>query len=145
MEASESTPLLESSEESASLEETQPVGNKTIRHVAAPVPLSVLLILITELCERSTFYGLAGPLQNYIQNKPGDTLHRGALGTSSYYTSPDVPSCLRFCTLSSNFHGLQDLARQMRRALTFLLTFSVILRQFRAPFLPTSISAGTKP
>lgn len=49
----------------------------TLRRVAGPIPFSIFLILGMECCERATYFGLVGPLQNYIQNKRGDALHKG--------------------------------------------------------------------
>lgn len=48
-----------------------------LRRVAGPIPFSIFLILIMECCEPAAYYGLSGPLQNYIQNRRGDTMHQG--------------------------------------------------------------------
>ncbi|KAJ1962383.1 peptide transporter ptr2 [Dipsacomyces acuminosporus] len=40
----------------------------TLRHVADGLPLSAIFVVLIEFCERFTYYGVAGPFQNYIQN-----------------------------------------------------------------------------
>jgi hypothetical protein len=68
--ANEVTPLFP---DSASFEEETVIW----RRAAGPIPFSIFLILIMECCERAAYYGLSGPLQNYIQNGRGDAMHRG--------------------------------------------------------------------
>ncbi|CAO3595156.1 unnamed protein product [Absidia cylindrospora] len=56
---------------------------KTLHEVADSVPLSAYLVILIELCERFTYYGLSGPFQNYIQNDPTYTFpadRPGAMG-----------------------------------------------------------------
>lgn len=43
---------------------------KNLREVADKVPTSAFLIILIEFCERFTYYGLTGPLQNFIQQPP---------------------------------------------------------------------------
>ncbi|KAI9496064.1 POT family-domain-containing protein [Zychaea mexicana] len=40
---------------------------KNLREVGDHVPFSAFLVILIELCERFTYYGLTGPFQNYIQ------------------------------------------------------------------------------
>lgn len=54
----------------------------TLRRVSDKIPLAAWLIVLCELCERFTYYGLSGPFQNYIQFPvpgPGVT-QPGAIG-----------------------------------------------------------------
>jgi POT family proton-dependent oligopeptide transporter len=37
-----------------------------------PANFATRFVVIVELCERFTFYGLTPPFQNYIQNGPND-------------------------------------------------------------------------
>lgn len=47
------------------------------------LPYGAFLVAIVELCERFAYYGLAGPLQNYMANAPHDANGLpGALGLS---------------------------------------------------------------
>ncbi|KAI0406427.1 Di/tri peptide transporter 2 [Xylaria palmicola] len=53
---------------------------KTLPLVSDKMPLSGWLVCIVETAERFSYYGTAGPLQNYIQNPYGSALRPGALG-----------------------------------------------------------------
>ncbi|KAF7455387.1 PTR2-domain-containing protein [Pyrenophora tritici-repentis] len=55
------------------------VQYSTLRRVPDRIPWVVLLILIVELGERFTYFGLSAPIQNYIKNPPHSDLP-GALG-----------------------------------------------------------------
>ncbi|KAJ2556204.1 peptide transporter ptr2 [Coemansia sp. RSA 1878] len=39
-----------------------------LRHVGDRLPTAAFFVVLTEFCERFTFYGITGPFQNYIQN-----------------------------------------------------------------------------
>ncbi|KAH8763579.1 di/tri peptide transporter 2 [Diaporthe sp. PMI_573] len=52
---------------------------QNLRRVADKLPWAAFLVCIIELCERFTYYGLAGPFQNYIENSYHDSLP-GAIG-----------------------------------------------------------------
>jgi POT family proton-dependent oligopeptide transporter len=51
-----------------------------LRKVADSLPLSVWMVTVVEMCERFAFYGVSGPLQNYLQYPRGDSLRPGGLG-----------------------------------------------------------------
>ncbi|KAI0133895.1 Di/tri peptide transporter 2 [Xylariales sp. AK1849] len=53
---------------------------KTLRLVSDSIPLAAWLVCIVETAERFSYYGTAGPLQNYMQNPYGSGLRPGALG-----------------------------------------------------------------
>ncbi|KAL4903097.1 hypothetical protein BDW74DRAFT_169050 [Aspergillus multicolor] len=57
------------------------IDESTLRRVPDRIPWVVLLVIIVELGERFTYFGLSGPFQNYIKNPydPGAELP-GALG-----------------------------------------------------------------
>ncbi|KAJ2722159.1 peptide transporter ptr2 [Coemansia sp. Benny D115] len=40
----------------------------TLRRVADKIPTAAFFVVLTEFCERFTYYGISGPFQNYIQN-----------------------------------------------------------------------------
>lgn len=44
-----------------------PVDEVGLRRVPERIPWVVMLVLIVELGERFTYFGLSGPLQNYIK------------------------------------------------------------------------------
>lgn len=54
-----------------------------LRKIADSLPSSVWIIATIELCERFAFFGIIGPMQNYIQNTRHDPLHPGGIGTLS--------------------------------------------------------------
>ncbi|KAI1113275.1 hypothetical protein F5Y14DRAFT_462656 [Nemania sp. NC0429] len=47
------------------------------RPVADGFPWGIWLVTAVEVCDRFAFFGLGGPLQNYLQNSRGDRLHPG--------------------------------------------------------------------
>jgi POT family proton-dependent oligopeptide transporter len=52
------------------------VGHSKLRRVPDRIPWVVLLILIVELGERFTYFGLSAPIQNYIKYvNPSDWMH----------------------------------------------------------------------
>ena len=51
-----------------------------LRRVPDSLPASVWIIIVIETCERIAYFGIAGPLQNYIQNPSDDPLRPGGLG-----------------------------------------------------------------
>ncbi|ETS85704.1 hypothetical protein PFICI_03729 [Pestalotiopsis fici W106-1] len=53
---------------------------KTLRLVSDRIPTSAWLVCVVETAERFAYYGMAGPLQNYMQNPYGNSLRPGALG-----------------------------------------------------------------
>lgn len=66
------------------LNEIQPTAEElsTLEHVSDRIPLAALLIVICELCERFSFYGVSGLFQNYIEFPlpSGNNTQPGALG-----------------------------------------------------------------
>ncbi|KAK5637468.1 hypothetical protein RRF57_013183 [Xylaria bambusicola] len=52
----------------------------TPRLVADRLPWAVWLVTAVEVCDKFAFFGLGGPLQNYLQNSRGDRLHPGVIG-----------------------------------------------------------------
>lgn len=75
-----------------------PTGNdhSTLRRVPDRIPWVVLRILIVELGERFTYFGLSAPIQNYIKcvDSFQDTVRR-ELTHSGIHTTPDSTSRVR--------------------------------------------------
>ncbi|ORX64543.1 di/tri peptide transporter 2 [Linderina pennispora] len=40
----------------------------TLRRVSDRLPIAAIFVVLTEFCERFTYFGITGPFQNYIQN-----------------------------------------------------------------------------
>ena len=53
-----------------------------LRRVPDSLPISVWLVTAIEMCDKFAFFGLAGPLQNYLQNSRDDPLRPGVIGRS---------------------------------------------------------------
>ena len=56
--------------------------HSSLRRVPDSLPPPVWLVTILEMCERVAFFGIQGPLQNYIQNPADDPIRPGGLGMS---------------------------------------------------------------
>ncbi|KAL3458162.1 POT family-domain-containing protein [Aspergillus heterothallicus] len=74
-------PVTQTQAEGPSRGDLVSVENSTLRRIPDRIPWVVLLVIIVELGERFTYFGLSGPFQNYIKNPydPGAALP-GALG-----------------------------------------------------------------
>ncbi|KAK3063556.1 hypothetical protein LTS18_014602, partial [Coniosporium uncinatum] len=66
--------------ETAEGDEPNDYEKKRLRQIADPLNASIFLIAFVELCERFTYYGISGLLQNYIQRLLDGSEGRGALG-----------------------------------------------------------------
>jgi POT family proton-dependent oligopeptide transporter len=73
--------IIDQEKESNEIEPTTEELN-TLQHISDRIPLAAWLIVVCEFCERFAFYGISGPLQNYIQFPvPGpNDKQPGALG-----------------------------------------------------------------
>ena len=80
MSGSESTRLLQGQ----SADSTDDSTHARVIRVPDSLPASAWLIAIIEACERFAYFGVTGPLQNYIQNPSGDPLLPGSLGQHSH-------------------------------------------------------------
>ena len=76
----EADPLPELHADCVTREEIGQEDLTNLRRVPDSLPASAWLITLMEMCERFAFFGLSGPLQNYIQNSKDDPLRPGALG-----------------------------------------------------------------
>lgn len=56
---------------------------KPHRRVPDSLPAPAWLMISIELCERFAYFGITGPLQNYIQRPYGDSHRPGGLGRGS--------------------------------------------------------------
>ncbi|KAJ7118013.1 putative MFS peptide transporter [Mycena crocata] len=53
---------------------------ESLRRVGVKIPVGAWLVALVALTERFTYYGVAVPFQNYMQNRRDDPLRPGALG-----------------------------------------------------------------
>jgi POT family proton-dependent oligopeptide transporter len=59
-----------------------------LRRVPDRLPTTVWLVTAIEVCDKFAYYGLSGPLQNYLQNDRDDPLRPGSIGTCSLVRPP---------------------------------------------------------
>lgn len=56
------------------------IDGVNLRPVADRLPFTVWLATAVEMCDKFAFFGLSGPLQNYLQNSRDDPLQPGVIG-----------------------------------------------------------------
>ena len=78
--ASDRTPLLSPDGDTVGTDPRVDDTRADLRRVADSFPRSVWLIATVEFCERFSFFGIVGLMQNFLQNKPDDALHTGGIG-----------------------------------------------------------------
>lgn len=71
-----------------------------LRRVADSFPLSVWLIATVELCERFAYFGIVGPMQNYIQNSGNDPLRPGGMGLGQIYATAINQAFMVWCFIT---------------------------------------------
>ena len=60
------------------------VERKSWPRIPDSIPPSAWIIASIEMCERFAFFGLSGPLQNFLQKSQNDSLRHGAFGTVNW-------------------------------------------------------------
>ncbi|RKP33683.1 hypothetical protein BJ085DRAFT_22442, partial [Dimargaris cristalligena] len=118
----------------------------TLRHVIDKIPVAALFVVVTEFCERFTYYGLSGPFQNYIQfpydpsqhEQPGaiDGGHQMATGLTTFFQF--------FCYLTPIFGAIvaDQYLGKVRAIIIFSLTYVVGLIILTCTSIPGAIRAG---
>ncbi|KAL6235019.1 POT family-domain-containing protein [Aspergillus navahoensis] len=103
--------------------------------IAVLDPVGSWLIATIELCERFAYFGITGPMQNYIQNSRNDPLHPGGIGLGqSYATSINqgfmyfgrlrtiiYSSTIYICGLATLFRSSLPIAQDRGASLSGLL------------------------
>lgn len=64
------------------------IDGVNLRPVADRLPFTVWLATAVEMCDKFAFFGLSGPLQNYLQNSRDDPLQPGVIGEYRPPVSP---------------------------------------------------------
>jgi POT family proton-dependent oligopeptide transporter len=82
---SERTPLLLPERDEAEPACVVRESHTHLRRVADSFPRSVWLIATIEFCERFAYFGIVGPMQNYMQNAMDDPLRPGGIGGRCFY------------------------------------------------------------
>ncbi|OKL60563.1 hypothetical protein UA08_03946 [Talaromyces atroroseus] len=91
---SEHTSLLPSEHDETEPTSTVRESHAHLRKVADSFPRSVWHIATIELCERFAYFGIVGPMQNYMQNAMDDPLHPGGLGIGTGGIKTNVSSLI---------------------------------------------------
>jgi POT family proton-dependent oligopeptide transporter len=79
--ATASTPLLSARSDGTSVSPLITSDHDNLRKVSDSFPISIWFIATIELCERFAYFGIVGPMQNYIQIPRSDPLRPGGIGT----------------------------------------------------------------
>ncbi|CRG83377.1 Peptide transporter PTR2 [Talaromyces islandicus] len=107
--ATSRTPLLQTSNSDSTPRNVYTYGTETgdsateqqqqhsLRRVADSLPLNVWIIATIEACERFAFFGMAAPLQNYVQNSRDDPLRPGGIGLGQAYATIVNLSFIMWC------------------------------------------------
>jgi POT family proton-dependent oligopeptide transporter len=76
-----STPLLSNNLRRDNTDHEPQDAEGDLRKVADSLPRFIRFIAIVGVCERSAYFGILAPMQNYLQNRRDDALCPGGLGT----------------------------------------------------------------
>ncbi|KAK0119633.1 hypothetical protein ONS95_011071 [Cadophora gregata] len=117
-----------------------------LRRVPDRIPWVVFLILVVELGERFTYFGLSGPLQNYINNPydPGSSLP-GALGRGQA-TASALGNFFKFWAYGSTIIGAIVADQFLGRFKTICLAcfiYIIGLTILVTTAVPSSVHSGT--
>ncbi|KAH8696354.1 oligopeptide transporter [Talaromyces proteolyticus] len=77
-----------------------------LRRVADSFPRSVWLIATIEFCERFAYFGIVGPMQNYMQNAMDDPLHPGGIGLGQAQATMINQGFLLWCFLTPSISAV---------------------------------------
>jgi len=121
-------------------------SSQHLRRIPDRIPWVVFLILIVELGERFTYFGLSGPLQNYINNPydPGSDLP-GALGRGQA-TASALGNFFKFWAYGSTIIGAVVADQFLGKFKTICLAcfiYIVGLTVLVTTAIPSSIHSGT--
>ncbi|CAG8500140.1 315_t:CDS:2, partial [Acaulospora morrowiae] len=116
-----------------------------LRKVADSVPITAWFIIICELCERFTFYGITGPFQNYIQFPPPKEKdgQPGAIGAGQQTATLLTLLFIFFCYITPLLGAIvadQYLGRYLT-ILTFCFIYMIGLGILTLTSIPPAIEA----
>ncbi|KAM5442617.1 hypothetical protein MferCBS31731_002496 [Microsporum ferrugineum] len=148
--ANDSTPLLSATPDE---EEADRIIYDGLRRVSDSFPLSVWLIATIELCERFAYFGILGPLQNYIQNSGNDPLQPGGIGLGQAYATTINQMFMLWCFITpimgaivaeQNFGRVRTIVYSSAiyscGLATLFLSSLPVARDIGVPFLGLSVS-----
>jgi len=119
----------------------------TLEHISDRLPLAACLIVICELCERFAFYGISGPVQNYIQfpvpgpndKQPGalDRGHQTATLLTTFFQFFCYLTPILGAIIADQFWG------KYKAILAACIIYLIGLLVLVLTSIPPSITAGT--
>ncbi|PYH40240.1 H+/oligopeptide symporter [Aspergillus saccharolyticus JOP 1030-1] len=98
--ATDRTPLLPAIAEDIPPPSSIANGHGHLRKVADNFPFTVWVIAIIEFCERFAYFGVLGPMQNYIQNPRDDPIRSGGIGLGQAHATLVNQSFMIWCFLT---------------------------------------------
>ncbi|RUS27671.1 putative peptide transporter ptr2 [Jimgerdemannia flammicorona] len=115
-----------------------------LRRVADRIPVAAWFIIVTEFCERFSYYGGSAPFQNYVQFPPGDPNQAGALNKGQS-TATALQNFFTFSAYVTPIFGAIVADQYLGRYRT-ILVFSVIYMSgwliLTATATPAGLAAG---
>ncbi|KAJ1731831.1 peptide transporter ptr2 [Coemansia biformis] len=116
-----------------------------LRRVGDRIPVAAFFVVLTEFCERFTYYGITGPFQNYIQNKYREPNSRpGAIGGGQHMATGLGNFFQFWCYLTPIFGAViaDQWLGKFKTILVFSLVYIVGDLVLTLTSLPVSIRAG---
>ncbi|CAG8469636.1 12241_t:CDS:2 [Ambispora gerdemannii] len=142
----EQVPLERRGMDNANMGNEDNIDYETFQRVGDRIPTAAWYIVLCELCERFTYYGVSGPFQNYIQfpkpKHPGD--QSGALGKGQRVATALALFFSFFCYLTPIL-GAIIADRYIGKYKTILFSsfvYMVGLSVLTFSALPASVDAG---
>ncbi|KAL4894259.1 POT family-domain-containing protein [Aspergillus ambiguus] len=123
-----------------------PLHDVNLRRVPDHIPWVVLLVIIVELGERFTYFGLSGPLQNYIKNPYNQAAELpGALGKGQAIATA-LGNFFKFWAYASTVIGAivaDQFIGKFKAILVACMVYIVGLTVLVATAIPASIRGGS--
>ncbi|KAJ1923499.1 peptide transporter ptr2 [Tieghemiomyces parasiticus] len=119
---------------------------KTLQIITDKIPAAALFIVLTELCERFTYYGLSGPFQNYIQypynpdgDQPGaiDGGQQMATGLTTFFQFWCYVTPIMGAIIADQYIG------KVRAIILCSVTYTIGLIVLTATSIPSAIRGGS--
>ncbi|CAG8486746.1 5219_t:CDS:2 [Cetraspora pellucida] len=118
----------------------------TLRKVSGRIPTAAWFIILCELCERFTYYGVSGPFQNYIQFPPPVEKNGqpGAIGAGQQAATALTLFFQFFCFITPIFGAIlaDQYIGRYKTILMFCCIYMVGLVVLTVTAIPQSIAAG---
>ncbi|KAJ1915669.1 peptide transporter ptr2 [Mycoemilia scoparia] len=122
---------------------------RSMRRVGDKLPIAAIFIVLTEFCERFSYYGVTGPFQNYIQNpyRPGAKgVHQqpGAIGGGQQKATALSNFFMFWCYLTPILGAIiaDQFLGKFKTIFYFSLVYIIGFSILTLTSIPASIRAG---